>query len=290
MITVLNITKDKRTGIFARAAGAVKKGSVTVRTKSCGGVTVQLINCERSHGRVDWAKIAGYAAGSRGYVLCERGLLLPKKLNLKRFYSRSLYRLMAINGAISVLSLLKSECRRISLCFCDLSGEYSRYAPLFLPLCGDMTILTKSERYRAFPEYAMGEYGACVRMCKDVRQLARCSVIVSPRFIPLENYRGGQCVAFTVGGISENPMIETIDGYGWGVPPKYRALKPRFLSSEYFSQALYSIEHCTDASRISPYAFYMNGQELTASGVASEILSTVNRALDTEDSKVYNKL
>ncbi|MCQ4023344.1 MULTISPECIES: hypothetical protein [unclassified Ruminococcus] len=286
MITVLDVLQNRASGVFA-LAGALKKGEVNINIKTVGTATVKYISCDRASGRIDWAKIAECAGPTRGYVLCRRGLPVPKKLGFKRFYSQSLFRLMAINGAITVLSLLKTECRKISLCFCDLSGEYSRYAPLFLPLCGTMTILTKSCRYNAFPDYAMGEYGACVSLCTNVRELPSVSVIVAPRFTPLEAYKGRSCTMFSCGE-SCNPRIKSVSAYSWGLPPKYRALKPNFLSSEYFSQALYSIEKCADAAKISPHSFYVGTQKLSAAAVASNILSPAFCALDTAPPKAYN--
>lgn len=290
MITVLDISLDKRQGFFVRAAGALRKADIRVQVKSCGRLKVMYITCHTGFGRVDWGKIADYAGGARGYVLCDKELLLPRRLGFRRFYSQSLSRLMAINGTITVLSLLKTQCRRLSLCFCDPGGEYARYAPLFLPLCGKMTVLTKSGAYSDFPDYAMGEYGACVRVCRDERELSDCRVIVAPRFSPLENYRGERCVMFTAGGESRNPLIKTVGGYSWGLPPKYRPLKPYFLSDEYFSQALYSVAHCADAAKASPYEFDMCGQRLTASDIAAVIASQAFPTLDTADSKAYNKL
>lgn len=286
MITVLDIEQDARTGIFARAASALKCGEVSVQIRECSGVRVKYISCARSQGRVDWAKIADLAGRARGYILCEKNLQLPKRLGFRRFYSRSLYRLMAINGAITALSLLRTECRRLSLCFCDLSGEYSRYAPLFLPLCGEMTVLTKSRAYSGFADYAMAEYGACVRISANQSAAAGCRVIVAPRFSQLDCI--GDCVMFTSGGISRNPDIKTVSGYSWGMPPEYRELKPYFLSAEYFSQALYSIAKCTDASKAAPYEFYSNGQRLSAGDTASYILDAVRSRLDTEGAKAYN--
>ncbi|MGN1112168.1 MAG: hypothetical protein ACI4RP_03090 [Acutalibacteraceae bacterium] len=290
MITVLDIAQDARTGIFARAASVLKCGEVSVQIREYSGVRVKYISCSRSQGRVDWAKIADFAGRARGYILCEKGLQLPKRLGFRRFYSRSLYRLMAINGAITALSLLRTDCRRLSLCFCDLSGEYSRYAPLFLPLCGEMTVLTKSRAYSGFADYALAEYGACVRISSNQSALSGCNVIVSPRLAQLENIGGG-CVMFTSGGISRNPEIKTVSDYSWGIPPEYRELKPYFLSAEYFSQALYSIAKCTDASKAAPYAFYSDGQRLSAGDVAAYILDAMNAvrsSLDTDGLKAYN--
>lgn len=287
MITVLDIEQDARTGIFARAASALKCGEVSVQIRECSDVRVKYISCARSQGRIDWGKIAVLAGRARGYILCDKSLQFPRRLGFRRFYSRSLYRLMAINGAITALSLLRTECRRLSLCFCDLSGEYSRYAPLFLPLCGEMTVMTKSRAYSGFADYAMAEYGACVRISANQSAAATCSVIVMPRFSELECIGSG-CVMFTSGGISRYPGVKIVSEYSWGMPPGYRELKPCFLSAEYFSQALYSIAKCTDASKAAPYEFYSDRQRLSAGDVASYILDAVRSRLDTEGAKAYN--
>lgn len=290
MITVLNIENNNKSGALDFVSGVWKKGEVKAEIKSCAGVKVLYLSCEKRAGKLNWAKIAEYAGSAKGYILCDRSVALPEKSGFKRFYSKSLYRLMSINGAIAVLSLLKGKCRKITLCFCDEYGEYSKYAPLFLPLCGNMKILTESDVYQDFSDYAMGEYGACVDICRDVRELGNCNLFVSPRFTSLEQYRGGEGIMFTSSGKSTNPHIKTVSRYSWSLPPQYRSLKPTNLSNEYFSQALYSITHCSETARVAPHTFFIEEEKMTASGLAENIISLTVSALDTGKSKVYNKL
>lgn len=290
MLTVLNINSDKPMGVKNRIRGIMKKSEVTAEVKSSGGVKVMYLYSDRRSGKIDWEKLGEYSGTAKGYVLCPKSVLLPKELGFKRFYSKSLYRLMVINGAVAVLSLLKNECRKITLCFCDEYGEYSKYAPLFLPLCGNMKILTKSDAYRDFADYAMGEYGACVELCSSTGRLSGCNVFVAPRFANLENSVCFGGFMFTFGGECVHPHIKTINNYSWRLPPKYRPLKPLWSSSEYFSQALYSVERCVQTAHVSPHTFFVGGKAMSAFALAANIISTIDSALDTARSKVYNNL
>lgn len=290
MLTVLNINGDKPLGVKNRIRGIIKKGEVAAEVKSSGGVKVMYLYSDRRSGKIDWEKLSEYSGAARGYILCPKSVSLPENLGFKRFYSRSLYRLMAINGALNVLSLLKTECRKITLCFCDEYGEYSKYAPLFLPLCGNMKILTKSDAYRDFADYAMGEYGACVDLCSNSGRLRGCNVFVAPRFVNLENAACFGGFMFTCGGECAHPHIKTINNYSWRLPPQYRSLKPYWSSSEYFSQALYSVEHCAQTAQVSPHTFFVNGRAMSAFALAANLISTVDSALDTARAKVYNNL
>ena len=284
MITVLDIKKDNAGGIKRLLGGILKRGEIRTEVKSGGGIRVKYIECTLSSGKPDWKKIESCAGAAKGYILCKKSLPLPSKMGFNRFHSMSLSRIMALNGAISVLSMMKSKCRRISLCLCDEQGEYIKYAPLFLPLCRDMKIISESGAYNSFPGYAMGEYGACVQLFKSERDINGCDVFISPRFRKLEAYTGCDAVMFTAGGASRNPRIKTVNGYLWDLPQKYRALKPFNMSSEYFSQALFSIEKNTAVARVSPHAFYINGCACSA----EEILSLIPCGLDRAGTKAYN--
>lgn len=266
MITVLNVIKGKK-----YLMSPWKKGEVEVDIINRCGISLMSITA-RSHGdKIDWKEISEYAGATKSYILCDKNLRLPQKQGVKRFHSKSLTRLMSIKGAISVLSLLKTRSRKINLCFCDVCGEYKRYAPLFLPLCAQMTVMTKSDAYSTFPDYAIGEYGACAQLCDDIADASRCNFIVSPRGKELERYRGAGAVVFTSVGYATSHRLKVVSNYSWELPPKYRLLKPIFLSDEYFSQALFSIEKRGDVARISPHTFFINGNPFTAGTLASEI-------------------
>lgn len=275
MITVLDIKNISSVGFVGRMSSIWKRGCVRAEIKNSGGIKVMYLSCESNCGRVDWKAVERHAGESKGYILCSRSVVLPEKMGFRRFYSKSLYRLMSINGAISVLSLLKHDCRRISLCFCDECGEYSKYAALFLPLCGSMKILSRSNVYDSFCDYAMGEYGACVDICRSARMVSDCNIFVSPRCVNLEMYCGNGAVMFTGGVKSANSRIKTINDFLWELPKKYSSLKPKNLSEEYFSQALYSIGHCRENALVEPYAFILNGRRMDAAGLAEDIIGSV---------------
>lgn len=290
MITVLNVENNNKSGVLELVSGIWKKGEVKAETKNSAGVRVKYLNCEKRGRKLNWDKIEEYAGTAKGYILCDNSVELPAKMGFKRFYSKSLYRLMSINGAIAVLSLLKGRCRKVTLCFCDKQGEYAKYAPLFVPLCGNMKVLTDSDVYQDFSDYAMGEYGACVEICTGVKELGNCNVFVSPRFVNLEQYTGAAAIMFTSTKNITSSRITTVDRYKWSLPKKYRCLKPTQMSNEYFSQALYSIAHCTDTALSAPHTFFSGTKKFKASDLAENIISLGTSALDTDRSKVYNKL
>ncbi len=288
MITVLNVKKQNARGIKGLISGIRRKGEIKTEIKSGGEVRVKYVEYVCGSGKPDWRRIAGCVGQAKGYLLCKRELQLPYKLGFKRFHSLSLSRLMAINGALRALSVIKAERRRVNLCFCDMKGEYIKYAPLFLPMCAEMKIISKSESYEEFPEYAMGEYGACVELCRSAEQVKSCNIFVSPRFAELDGYRGCDALMFTAGGASKNQHIRTVNGYSWRLPAAYRKLKPEGMSSEYFSQALYSIAGVTEMAKTAPHAYRMGGAVYTTAELCGEIESMLSSGLDRSGSKAYN--
>lgn len=282
MISILSF-EPGRGGLAER----LKKGEISCEQLRQSRLKINYINIR---GRADWKRIAQLCGESRGWVLCSPEVLLPEKLGFKRFYSRSLERLMAINGALEVLSLLKGRQRKITLCFCDLDGSYSRYAPLFLPLCGRMKVLTRSGAYSSFPDYAMGEYGACVSLHTKSGSVGNCNVFVAPKYVSLQGFKGGGALMFTSGRAGQNGTIRAVNRYGWSLPPSLKKLKPLWMSAEYFSQALYSVEKCRELARLTPHTFYIGDKPASAAELSIYLAGVSGIGIDTTPPKAYNKL
>lgn len=282
MISILSF-EPGRGGLAER----LKKGEASHSLLRQGSIEINYIEVK---GRPDWRQIAKLCGESRGWALCSPEVLLPKKLGFKRFYSRSLERIMAINGALEVLSLLKGAQRKITLCFCDIDGSYSRYAPLFLPLCGRMRVLTRSGAYSSFPDYAMGEYGACVSLHKNAGTLGSCNVFVAPKYVSLQGFKGRGALMFTSGRAEQNGMIRQVNRYSWSLPPSLKKLKPLWMSAEYFSQALYSVEKCRELARLSPHTFYIGDKPASAAELSIYFASASGIGIDTAVPKAYNIL
>ena len=151
------------------------------RVKVPEGSDFLRVNVPIIRGKVYWSNVNTNLGKTANNLLAPKHIQVKEIGEIKRFKSERFYRILCINSALKVLSLLPKMHLPHEVCVIDYSGGSASLLESLPKYCRAVKIVTsREEKYASLKQSAMEEYGCAIMCTDDISRAFSSPVIIMP--------------------------------------------------------------------------------------------------------------